>query len=194
MIKQIAQNLVLPFALFSGALFLAACSDSPHNSSQAITQPEQAEDLSSALSNEQVQDRSETFKSGNMFYIVRDVADLQLKAGEHLTQLQNTKTALEDAVREKDSVHLQTAVEQLDQQLQQFNATLDQLNLKSQEIHNIRQELINTNQRLLDSPWMNGEVKLKDVDFAALEKQMGNIQGEMLKLAAMLIPQSEEKQ
>ena len=49
------------------------------------------------------------------------------------------------------------------------------------------------NQQVLASPFLNGQVDLSKVDFKKLEQQMGNIQTEMLKLAAMIL-QGESNQ
>ena len=54
-----------------------------------------------------------------MFYIVRDVADLQLKAGQYVEQLNQTKSELQTAVDAQDPQQLQIAASQLQQQLQQ---------------------------------------------------------------------------
>jgi len=140
-----------------------------------------------------VQQSSANLKSGNMFYIVRDVADLQLKAGDYVTQLKQTQTELETAVSEKDTSQLQSAAMQLQQQLKGFNQTLSGLNLKSQEVDQVRSNLMNANQQALASPFLNGQMDFSPVDFQKLEKQMGNIQSEMIKLAAMMIPEKQSQ-
>ena len=128
-----------------------------------------------------------------MFYIVRDVADLQLKAGQYVEQLNQTKSELQTAVDAQDPQQLQIAATQLQQQLQGFNQTLSSLDLKTQEIDTIRQNLLTANQQVLASPFLNGQVDLSKVDFKKLEQQMGNIQTEMLKLAGMIL-QGESNQ
>ena len=122
-----------------------------------------------------------------MFYIVRDVADMQLKAGSYVEQLKQTQADLESAVNTQDHIQLQKAADQLQQQLKGFNSALNELNLKSTEIESIRTNLQTANQQVLASPFLNGQVDLSKVDFQKIKNQMGNIQSEMIKLAGMLI-------
>lgn len=187
--KQLLHNIIVPFALFSGTLFLVGC-----NEAQQSTLDESSQETS-VLTTTSLDQKipTEELKSGSMLSIVRDVADMQLKTGEYITQLQDSKSSLEQAVEEKNTVALQNVVQQLNQQLNGFNAALETLNLKSQEINHIRENLLANNQKLLALPWLNGEIDLKDVDLAALETQMGNIQSEVIKLASMLVQNSVEK-
>ncbi|RKG31141.1 hypothetical protein D7V21_14580 [Acinetobacter guerrae] len=134
---------------------------------------------------------SSDFKSGNFFYIARDVADLQLRAGDYIQQLKQSQTELQQAIREKDSDQLQQTATTLQQQLKGFDQALNSLNLKSQEIEDIRKKLLESNQQVLKSPFLNGQVNWDQVNFKQIEHQMNNIQGEMLKLATMMIPQSD---
>lgn len=134
---------------------------------------------------------SSDFKSGNFFYIARDVADLQLRAGDYIQQLKQSQTELQQAIREKDSDQLQQTATTLQQQLKGFDQALNSLNLKSQEIEDIRKKLLESNQQVLKSPFLNGQVNWDQVNFKQIEHQMNNIQSEMLKLATMMIPQSD---
>ena len=122
-----------------------------------------------------------------MFYIVRDVADLQLKAGQYVEQLNQSKSELQTAINAQDPQQLQLATTQLQQQLHGFNQTLSSLDLKTHEIDTIRQNLLAANQQVLNSPFLNGQINLSQVDFKKLEQQMGNIQSEMVKLAGMIL-------
>ena len=121
--------------------------------------------------------------------IVRDVADLQLKAGDYLQQLQNTQNDLQHAINDKNVALLDTSLQDLKMQLTDFNQTLAQLNLKSQEVEHIRQKISQTNTQILASDLFNGAVDLKQIDVKQIEQQMTNIQAEMLKLATLLLPQ-----
>jgi len=192
--KQILQNSVLPFALFTGALSLLGC-DQVSAPASYTEKPEQQDVIEQTEISESTEARpsSADLKSGNMFYIVRDVADLQLKAGDYVTQLKQTQTKLETAVNAKDTSQLQSAAMQLQQQLKSFNQTLSGLNLKSQEVDQVRSNLMNANQQALASPFLNGQMDFSQVDFQKLEKQMGNIQSEMIKLAAMMIPEKQSQ-
>ena len=186
--KNVSLKTLLPFALLSSAFLLSACDQM--NTAQT---PTTDQDDSNATSNRTENTTSAPLSSGNMFYIVRDVADLQLKAGQYIEQLNQTKSELQTALDAQDPQQLQILATQLQQQLQGFNQTLSSLDLKTQEIDTIRQNLLTANQQVLASPFLNGQVDLSKVDFKKLEQQMGNIQTEMLKLAAMIL-QGESNQ
>ena len=186
--KNVSSKALLPFALLSSAFLLSACDQM--NTAQT---PTTDQDDSNATANSNTNTTSAPLSSGNMFYIVRDVADLQLKAGQYIEQLNQTKSELKTAVDAQDPQQLQILATQLQQQLQGFNQTLSSLDLKTQEIDTIRQNLLTANQQVLASPFLNGQVDLSKVDFKKLEQQMGNIQTEMLKLAAMIL-QGESNQ
>ena len=186
--KNVSSKALLPFALLSSAFLLSACDQM--NTAQT---PTTDQDDSNATSNRTENTTSAPLSSGNMFYIVRDVADLQLKAGQYIEQLNQTKSELQTALDAQDPQQLQILATQLQQQLQGFNQTLSSLDLKTQEIDTIRQNLLTANQQVLASPFLNGQVDLSKVDFKKLEQQMGNIQTEMLKLAGMIL-QGESNQ
>ena len=188
MMKKLLQNLVLPFALFSSGILLIGCEQATEPNQQDI-QTESSEQNQSAST--QNPDKAE-LKSGNMLYIVRDVADMQLKAGEYATQLQETQSDLQAAIEQHDQQQLQEAATALQQQLTGFNNALNGLNLKTQEINDIREKLLSANQQVLTSPFLNGQVDFSQVDFKKMQQQMGTIQSEMLKLASMMIPQQAE--
>ena len=186
--KNVSSKALLPFALLSSAFLLSACDQM--NTAQT---PTTDQDDSNATANSNTNTTSASLSSGNMFYIVRDVADLQLKAGQYIEQLNQTKSELQTALDAQDPQQLQILATQLQQQLQGFNQTLSSLDLKTQEIDTIRQNLLTANQQVLASPFLNGQVDLSKVDFKKLEQQMGNIQTEMLKLAGMIL-QGESNQ
>ena len=188
MMKKLLQNLVLPFALFSSGILLIGCEQATEPNQQDI-QTETSEQNQSA--NTQSPEKAE-LKSGNMLYIVRDVADMQLKAGEYVTQLQETQNDLQTAIEQHDQQQLQEAATALQQQLTGFNNALNGLNLKTQEINDIREKLLSANQQVLASPFLNGQVDFSQIDFKKIQQQMGTIQSEMLKLASMMIPQQAE--
>lgn len=189
--SKILANAVLPFALFSSGILLMGCE-------QAVEAPtEQAETRSSDLDTASQPQTSATapteLRSGNMFYMVRDVADLQLKAGSYVEQLKQTQTELQSAVEAKDTQQLQSTATQLQQQLNSFNQVLGNLNLKSQEIDQIRSNIMSANQQVLASPLLNGDMDLSQIDLKKIESQMVNVQAEMIKLAGLLIQNPEQK-
>lgn len=188
--SKILANAVLPFALFSSGILLMGCD-------QAVEAPaEQADTTTSDLepaSQQQSSAAQTELKSGNMFYIVRDVADLQLKAGSYVEQLKQTQTELQTAVEAKDTQQLQSTATQLQQQLNSFNQVLGNLNLKSQEIDQIRDNIMTANQQVLASPLLNGQVDFSQVNLKKIESQMVNVQSEMVKLAGLLIQNPDQE-
>ena len=188
--KKFIQNALAPIVILSAGLLLIACEPMPESSAEDMKTTE-SDDVLIKASNDTAKTSSAEVKSGNMFYIVRDVADMQLKAGEYVNQLKNTQTDLQSAINDKDQQQLQATAHTLQQQLTDFNQALRGLNLKSQEIDSIRQEIMRSNQQVLATPLLNGAVDFSQVDFKKIERQMSNIQMEMLKLASMMIPQSQ---
>lgn len=188
--SKILANAVLPFALFSSGILLMGCE-------QAVEAPaEQADTTTSDLepaSQQQSSAAQTELKSGNMFYMVRDVADLQLKAGSYVEQLKQTQTELQTAVEAKDTQQLQSTATQLQQQLNSFNQVLGNLNLKSQEIDQIRDNIMTANQQVLASPLLNGQVDFSQVNLKKIESQMVNVQSEMIKLAGLLIQNPDQE-
>lgn len=188
--SKILANAILPFALFSSGILLMGCE-------QAVEAPaEQADTTTSDLepaSQQQSSAAQTELKSGNMFYMVRDVADLQLKAGSYVEQLKQTQTELQTAVEAKDTQQLQSTATQLQQQLSSFNQVLSNLNLKSQEIDQIRDNIMTANQQVLASPLLNGQVDFSQVNLKKIESQMVNVQSEMVKLAGLLIQNPDQE-
>ncbi|HCL60528.1 MAG TPA: hypothetical protein DHW80_12265 [Acinetobacter sp.] len=184
--SKILVNALLPFALFSSGILLMGC----EQATEAPVEQEQST-LSTDLKPVQQSDRTTTaqteLKSGNMFYMVRDVADLQFKAGSYVEQLKQTQIDLQTAVDTKDTQQLQATAGKLQQQLTGFNQALSELNLKSQEIDQVRSNIMSANQQVLASPLLNGQVDFSQVDLKKIESQMVSVQAEMLKLAGMLI-------
>lgn len=194
--KKIIQNVVSPFVMFSAGLLLIGC-EQANSPDSTETQTSQSSEISEQPSKELATESAATskaeLKSGNMFYIVRDVADMQLKAGDYVEQLKQTQSELQTAINDKDQRQLQATAKNLQQELTGFNQALTGLNLKSQEIDSIRQNIMQANQQVLATPLLNGDVDLSQVDFKKIEKQMGSIQMEMIKLAGMIIPQGQDE-
>ena len=189
--KKFIQKAVLPFAILSTGILLSGCEQASEPQSDDI-QTTQSADV--ALNQPTETTATADLKSGNMFYMVRDVADMQLKAGDYVTQLKQTQNELQTAINNKDQQQLQATAKTLQQQLTGFNQALTSLNLKSQEIDSIRQNILHANQQVLATPFLNGNIDLNQLDFKKIEQQMGSIQTEMIKLAGMMIPQGQDKQ
>ena len=189
--KKFIQKAVLPFAILSTGILLSGCEQASEPQSDDI-QTTQSADV--ALNQPTETTDTADLKSGNMFYMVRDVADMQLKAGDYVTQLKQTQNELQTAINNKDQQQLQATAKTLQQQLTGFNQALTSLNLKSQEIDSIRQNILHANQQVLATPLLNGNIDLNQLDFKKIEQQMSSIQTEMIKLAGMMIPQGQDKQ
>ena len=187
--------MVSPFVMFSAGILLIGCeqANSPDSTEDRTSQSSEVSEQVSESATDSAETSKAELKSGNMFYIVRDVADMQLKAGDYVEQLKQTQTDLETAINDKDQQQLQSTAKTLKQQLTGFNQALTGLNLKSQEIDSIRQNIMQANQQALATPLLNGDVDLSQVDFKKIEKQMGSIQMEMIKLAGMMIPQGQDE-
>ena len=189
--KKFIQKTVLPFAILSTGILLSGCEQASEPRSDDI-QTTQSADVAPNQPTETT--ATADLKSGNMFYMVRDVADMQLKAGDYVAQLKQTQNELQTAINDKDQQQLQATAKTLQQQLTGFNQALTSLNLKSQEIDSIRQNILHANQQVLATPLLNGNIDLNQLDFKKIEQQMGSIQTEMIKLAGMMIPQGQDKQ
>lgn len=184
--KKLLQGAVLPFVIFTSGILLLGCDQaaSPTQQEQHSSQSETTRSSSDSHHS------TEDLKQGNMFYIARDVANVQLKTGDYVEKLQQTQSDVQQAIDTKDQAELQTAVKTLTRELQGFNTALISLDLKSQEIDGIRQQVIQTNKQVLNSSLLNGDMDISKVDFKKIEQQMNNIQTDMLKLTAMMIPTS----
>jgi seryl-tRNA synthetase len=189
--KKFIQKAVLPFAILSTGILLSGCEQASEPQSDDIRTTQSAD---VALNQPTETTATADLKSGNMFYMVRDVADMQLKAGDYVAQLKQTQNELQTAINDKDQQQLQATAKTLQQQLTGFNQALTSLNLKSQEIDSIRQNILHANQQVLATPLLNGNIDLNQLDFKKIEQQMGSIQTEMIKLAGMMIPQGQDKQ
>lgn len=196
--KKLLQGALLPFIIFSSGMLLLGCNQAaePQQHTEPFEQAETSQDkanqnttLATEVETEasQVQN-NQNLKSGNMFYIARDVADVQLKTGTYIEKLQQAQTDLQTAINNKDQQQLQETAKSLSRELQGFNTALISLDLKSQEIDNMRQQVLSANKQVLNSALLNGEVDFTKIDFDKIEKQMGTIQSEMIKLAGMMIP------
>ncbi|RKG37913.1 hypothetical protein [Acinetobacter rongchengensis] len=190
--KKLLQGAVLPFVIFTSGILLLGCDQatSPSPQEQHTSQSETTHSESNH-SSESEQKNVEDLKQGNMFYIARDVANVQLKTGNYVEKLQQAQSDLQQAIETKDQTELQNTVQTLTRELQAFNTALISLDLKSQEIDGIRQQVLHANKQVLNSSLLNGNLDISKVDFNKIQQQMDHIQTDMLKLAGMMIPTSE---
>ena len=198
--KKLLQGAVLPFVIFISGMLLLGCNQAAEQSrqqddAQAIETAQMSENTSDSNNNNQSTAKStEDLKQGNMFYIARDVANVQLKTGDYVEKLQQTQANLQQAIQSQNQAELQQSVKTLTRELQGFNTALISLDLKSQEIDGIRQQVLQANKQVLNSALLNGDLDISKVDFKKIEQQMNTIQLDMLKLAGMIIPRSNTEQ
>ncbi|HHP8906060.1 TPA: hypothetical protein ACSI1J_003483, partial [Acinetobacter baumannii] len=182
-----------PFVIFASGMLLLGCDQAQdHAKEQESVQTndqisEQADDSQQEIT--ATQNKTE-LKNGNVFYIVRDAANLQLKAGDYIEKLKDTQLDVEQAIQDKDQHELKTTVTTLKAQLEGLNQALLGLDIRSQEVENIRQSLLQANQQALSMPLLNG--KLEQINFDQIEKQLNTIQMDMVKLAAMIMAGDEK--
>lgn len=202
--QKLFQSALLPMVILSSGLLLSGCDQSPQSNmaedeqtdNQDIRASESTRSSNTATDSEASREgqRASTqteFKSGNMFYIARDVANVQLKTGDYVEKLQDTQSELQHAIDTKDQQQLQDTAQDLSRELRGFNTALISLELKSQEIDSIRQQVIRANTQMLKSSFLNGDVDISKVDLKKIEKQLNSIQMDMLKLVSMVIPQNQ---
>ena len=202
--QKLFQSALLPMVILSSGLLLSGCDQSPQanmaedeqTDNQDIRASESTRSSNTATDSEASRERQRAstqteFKSGNMFYIARDVANVQLKTGDYVEKLQDTQSELQHAIDTKDQQQLQDTAQDLSRELRGFNTALISLELKSQEIDSIRQQVIRANTQMLKSSFLNGDVDISKVDLKKIEKQLNSIQMDMLKLVSMVIPQNQ---
>lgn len=183
--KKLLQGALLPFIIFTSGLLLLGCDQMQQDESEAVySEHSQVPATKPAPSSE--------LANGNIFYMARDVADMQYKTQGYVAKLQQAQTDLQQAIEQKDPHQLQATATILQKQLRGFSQTLSSLNLKSQEIDSIRNNILEANQQALASPLLNGEIDFNQVDFNKVQVQMNTIQTEMLKLADMLMQSSDK--
>jgi len=198
--KKLLQGAILPFVIFISGMLLLGCNQAAEQSrqqddAQAIETAQMSENTSDSNNNNQSTAKStEDLKQGNMFYIARDVANVQLKTGDYVEKLQQSQSNLQQAIQSQNQAELQQSVKTLTRELQGFNTALISLDLKSQEIDGIRQQVLQANKQVLNSALLNGDLDISKVDFKKIEQQMNTIQLDMLKLAGMMIPGSNTEQ
>lgn len=198
--KKLLQGAALPFVIFISGMLLLGCNQAAEQSrqqddAQAIESAQISENTSDSNNNNQsIAKTTEDLKQGNMFYIARDVGNVQLKTGDYVEKLQQSQANLQQAIQSQNQAELQQSVKTLTRELQGFNTALISLDLKSQEIDGIRQQVLQANKQVLNSALLNGDLDISKVDFKKIEQQMNTIQLDMLKLAGMIIPRSNTEQ
>lgn len=177
------KNCILPIALFSTAFSLSACQDA----SQVAQKTAEHINNSAQTSYDPIQQGTDVLKSGNMLSMITDIVDVKETTNTYIKDILATKTRPEDAANYQNTAELLKDIQHLDNQLNGLNTALNSLHLQSQEVNEIRQNIIATTKKALTSPLLKGELDIHQIDFSSLEKQIGNIEGEVLKLATLLL-------
>ena len=91
--KKLLQGAVLPFVIFASGILLLGCNQPVQQSQQysssdtehtADSEQKTAKQEHAADSSESTSKSRDDFKQGNMFYIARDVANVQLNTGNYV--------------------------------------------------------------------------------------------------------------
>lgn len=172
-------------AVVAISLSLAACSPSPDDAT-ASADPESA--TNTQHNNSVTDQKLSGYQSGNMLYIVRDVAMMQQQSGSYIQQLKQSQNDLEQALDSTDSADLKQSVDQIKLQLKALNQSLQGLKLKSQEVESIRRQILQLNQQALKTPLINGSIEMNRENIEKIQAQLDNIQFDMLQLATLIIP------
>lgn len=178
----------VPFLFLLFSFVLVGCNP-PSN--QDKSKQSSAESSNSSSQNATVDAKSENLERGNMFYIVRDVADIQANTGRYFQQVQQSQNELQQAFQGQDKSAIKNTVDGLNQQLIQMNSSLQSLNLKSKEVDQIRQQIISANQQVLSSPLLTGKTELNQANLDKLQQQLSSIQSDILELAALVVPKEK---
>lgn len=178
----------VPFLFLLCTLGLVGCNQS---SNQDKSNQSSTESSDASSQNTTADAKNNNLESGNMFYIVRDVADVQANTGRYFQQVQQSQNELQQALQSKSQPAIKNTVDALNQQLTQMNSSLQSLNLKSKEVDRIRQQMISANQQVLDSALLTGKTDLNQINLDQLQKQLNSIQSDLLELAALVVPKEK---
>lgn len=181
--KRVRQHMTA-CAVIAISLSLWACSPSPDEETAAVDQASESNNERSSSSETTLRG----FESGNMLYMVRDVAMMQQSSSNYIQQLKQSQNDLEQALDSTDSADLKQSVDQIKSQLKALNHSLQGLKLKSQEVESIRRQILELNQQALKTPLMNGAVELNRENIEKIQTQLDTIQFDMLQLATLIIP------
>ena len=92
--KKLLQGALLPFTIFTSGLLLLGCDQMQQDESEAMySEHSQAPATKPAPSSE--------LANGNIFYMARDVADMQYKTQGYVAKLQQAQTDLQQAIEQK---------------------------------------------------------------------------------------------
>ncbi|MDR7018032.1 hypothetical protein [Acinetobacter sp. 3657] len=190
--KNLAIKAIFSATVLVTAFAFVGCDQVPQENHQ-VAEPNTEFDsnISTDDANTTTPQDIQKLSSGNLFNMVRDVAQLQLKTDDYTTLLKSSQNQLEQAIQEKNTQQLQNATADLKQNLHALHDTLQALQLKSHEVDQIRQSLLNANQQLLKMPILHGELDISQLDLEKIEQQFNRIQMDMLKLATLILGKTD---
>lgn len=190
--KNLAIKAIFSATVLVTAFAFVGCDQVPQENHQ-VAEPNTEFDsnISTDDANTTTPQDIQKLSSGNLFNMVRDVAQLQLKTDDYTTLLKSSQNQLEQAIQEKNTQQLQNATTDLKQNLHALHDTLQALQLKSHEVDQIRQSLLNANQQLLKMPLLHGQLDISQLDLEKIEQQFNRIQMDMLKLATLILGKTD---
>lgn len=167
----------IPLLLFVFTLGLAGCS-SPSDESKAEQQTSNTTE-------------SQETKSGNMLYIVSDVAALKSNTSSYFDKIKQDQESLQQALQDNKPTVVSNSLSALKQQFTTMNQDLEKLKLKSKEVDQVRLQMISANKQLLESSIFNGEMDLSEENLDQLQQQLNSLQNNILELGTLLIPKNK---
>lgn len=183
---------ILPVFLFSSAVLALGCQ--PITTPEEDTTPKEETITEHESVDDQVMQSKAPPVAGNVFYMMRDVAEVQLKVGDNISSLQQQSEAFSDALNSQNLTVAQTQRNELASQLRTLHNNLTQIELRSQEVSQLRDHMLKTTDDLLASKWLNSAITLNEKDLKQLQAELLQIQNNMLNIARLVMQDTSKAQ
>ena len=183
---------ILPVFLFSSAVLALGCQ--PVTTPEEDTTPKEETITEHESVDDQVMQSKAPPVAGNVFYMMRDVAEVQLKVGDNISSLQQQSEAFSDALNSQNLTVAQTQRNELASQLRTLHNNLTQIELRSQEVSQLRDHMLKTTDDLLASKWLNSAITLNEKDLKQLQAELLQIQNNMLNIARLVMQDTSKAQ
>jgi len=187
MMAKLSTKVILTAFTFATVFTFVGCEQTPQENEQNQQKTEIEKTITDSENTQTISEKVQNLSDGNMLNIAYDIAKLQIGTDNYITALKQSQLDLQQAIQDKNIQSLDSATNNLKQELNGLRDVLLSLNLKSGEVDQIRQSLLTANQQLLNMPLLQGQVDLSKIDFAQVEKQLNTIQMDMVKLATLLL-------